>query len=61
MVDIASYIYGHSNYKALVDSSQFWKGCLLAAIITGIVELGSLVGLTIVTSHNVDYFAIHQV
>ena len=61
MIHISNYTYGHSNYKALFDNSKFWKGCLLAAIITGLVELGCLVGLTFVTSHNVDYFAFHQV
>ena len=61
MMYILKNNYGHSNYKAIVDNSKFWKGCLLLAIITGLSELGSLLGLTFVTSHNVDYFAFHQV
>jgi len=51
----------NTNRVSLVDNPGFWKFCLLAAIFTGIVELGSLLGLTFVTSHSLDYFAFHQV
>ena len=53
--------YGHPDTSSVIDNPGFWKFCLLAAIFTGIVELGSLLGLTFVTSHSLDYFAFHQV
>ena len=44
-----------------IKEENVWRLCLFLAIFTGIIELGSLIGLTLITSHNVDYFHIHQV
>ena len=44
-----------------IKEENVWRLCLFLAIFTGIIELGSLIGLTLITSHNVDYFYIHQV
>ena len=48
-------------FKPAIDKKNVWRACLFLAIFTGLIELGSLIGLTLVTSHNLDYFEVHQV
>ena len=45
----------------LESKANTWRLLLIVAIFTGVIELCSLIGLTLITSHNVDYFYIHQV
>lgn len=50
---------GKANHSS-INQRNVWRLCLFLAMSTGIIELGSLIGLTLITSHNVDYFYIHQ-
>ena len=36
-----------------IKEENVWRLCLFLAIFTGIIELGSLIGLTLITSHNI--------
>ena len=53
---------GHSKLTAASDTNdRLWSGCVIAAAITEFVGVASFLGLTLVTSHNPNLFALHQV
>ena len=53
---------GHLKQTAASDTNgRFWSSCVIAAAITELAGVASFLGLTLVTSHDIKLFALHQV
>ena len=53
---------GHPKQTAVSDTNdRHWSSCVTAAAITELAGVASFLGLTLVTSHNRNLFALHQV